>query len=51
MEMQKKTNVYLIDDSAMILWLVSAHISKWLALFQPLGEWNPMKSLQDGLPQ
>ena len=38
MEMQKKTNVYLIDDSAMILWLVSAHISKWLALFQPLGE-------------
>jgi hypothetical protein len=34
----------------MILWLVSAHISKWLALL-PLGEWNPMKSLQDGLPQ
>ena len=37
-ENAKKTNVYLIDASAMILWLVSAYISKWLALFQPLGE-------------
>jgi hypothetical protein len=42
MEMQKKQTyikifVLLIDDSAMILWLVSAHISKWLALL-PLGE-------------